>query len=386
MTSRALDVNPAAEIPRGADAASAGYLFHPVTDFIVAGGGSLIVAPAIIWLIRDKGAVTPKAVAAALLLSLVINFPHFAHSYQLLYTGIVRRITGSTGWKVRVRYVWAGFVVPAALGVFFVGALASGNVRALGYSANVMALTVGWHYVKQGYGVAVVLSAIRRIYYTNVEKRLLLLNGYAVWIYSWMALNEALRAETYLGITYMTLALPPLARTLAGAAAVVTTLGVVFAITRRILVRHQPVSWNGLVGYGCSLYLWVVARYTDPLFALFVPMFHSLQYLLFVWRYEINKAEVDAQSDRRARGRRPSARDLFGRFVITGLVLGWLGFIILPIVLNHMVSPDPLRWGPSLFAFIGVVWINVHHYFIDNVIWRRDNEDVRRFLFAPRLP
>jgi hypothetical protein len=30
------------------------------------------------------------------------------------------------------------------------------------------------------------------------------------------------------------------------------------------------------------------------------------------------------------------------------------------------------------------MWINIHHYFIDNVIWRRDNEDVRKYLFAPR--
>jgi len=385
MTSRVLDINAGAQTPRRTDTAPAGYLFHPVTDFLVAGGGSLIVAPVIIWLIRDKGAVTPKAAVASLTLSLLINYPHFAHSYQLLYSGIVQRITGNTGWKVRLRYLWAGFIVPAIFGLFLAGVFVTGNVSALGYSANAMALTVGWHYVKQGYGVAIVLSAIRRIYYTNLEKRLLLLNGYAVWLYSWMALNEALREVTYLGITYMTLAIPSLARTLAGGAAVLTTLAVVVAMAQRILWRRQAVSWNGLIGYGCSLYLWVVARYTDPVLALFVPMFHSLQYLMFVWRYEINKAEVDAHSDRPGRGRRPSARDRFGRFVITGLVLGFLGFIALPVILNAVVAPDPQRWGPSLFAFICVIWINVHHYFIDNVIWRRDNDDVRRFLFAPRV-
>jgi hypothetical protein len=48
------------------------------------------------------------------------------------------------------------------------------------------------------------------------------------------------------------------------------------------------------------------------------------------------------------------------------------------------MAPDAALWGPTVGAFIFVVWINLHHYFIDNVIWRRDNDDVRRFLFAPR--
>ena len=50
------------------------------------------------------------------------------------------------------------------LGFMFL-ASSFGNPRLLGYAANAMAFTVGWHYVKQGYGVIAVLSAIRRIYY-----------------------------------------------------------------------------------------------------------------------------------------------------------------------------------------------------------------------------
>jgi len=28
------------------------------------------------------------------------------------------------------------------------------------------------------------------------------------------------------------------------------------------------------------------------------------------------------------------------------------------------------------------VFINIHHYFIDNVIWRRENTDVSKYLFS----
>ena len=66
----------------------AGYLFHPVIDFILAGGGSMLLALPIILLIHDKKAVEATALGWGLVLSNVLNFPHFANSYQLLYTGI----------------------------------------------------------------------------------------------------------------------------------------------------------------------------------------------------------------------------------------------------------------------------------------------------------
>ena len=103
-------------------------------------------------------------------------------------------------------------------GFLFAGVL-FGNARLLGYAANAMAFTSGWHYVKQGYGVIAVLSAIRRIYYSEIEKRLLLLNGYVVWIYSWMALNKTLHNEKMYGVTYFTFDMPPMLLTIGAMAA-----------------------------------------------------------------------------------------------------------------------------------------------------------------------
>ena len=38
--------------------------------------------------------------------------------------------------------------------------------------------------------------------------------------------------------------------------------------------------------------------------------------------------------------------------------------------------------GATLFLFIGWTFIHVHHYFIDNMIRRRDNPKARRYLFT----
>jgi hypothetical protein len=363
-----------------------GYLFHPYVDFLLAGGGSMLVALPVVLLIRDKEAIEATAIWWGLVLSNVLNFPHFANSYQLLYTGIWNRVFGAdSARKVRLRYLWAGFVAPALIGGFLCAAYLSGNVRLLGYAANAMAFTVGWHYMKQGYGAIAVLSAIRRIYYSEIEKRLLLLNGYIVWIYSWMALNHTLHEEQLYGVTYFTFDMPPMLLTIGAVAAALTTTAVVVAFAVRVLVRKQLVSWNGAVGYSCALYLWLLAAHADLIFAIFIPAFHSLQYLLFTWRYQLNK--VSSEADTSAPKTSTLSRTVvlrFGKFVAGGLVLGWIGFVVLPMLFHLAFSPDPELFGPTVFVFIFVMWINIHHYFIDNVIWRRDNDDVRKYLFAPR--
>jgi hypothetical protein len=33
-------------------------------------------------------------------------------------------------------------------------------------------------------------------------------------------------------------------------------------------------------------------------------------------------------------------------------------------------------------VFLFYIFINVHHYFLDNVMWRRGNPDVQKHLFA----
>ena len=70
------------------------------------------------------------------------------------------------------------------------------------------------------------------------------------------------------------------------------------------------------------------------------------------------------------------------RFALIAGVLGYLGFWLGPIVLDTVTGYDRAVLGATVFLFIGWTFINIHHYFIDNVIWRRDNPGTRRHLFA----
>ncbi|MET0163652.1 MAG: hypothetical protein ABW318_01450 [Vicinamibacterales bacterium] len=211
-------------------------------------------------------------------------------------------------------------------------------------------------------------------------------SGIVPEIYSWLQLNKTLHEEKLYGVKYFTFDMPPMLLTVGAIAAGLTTAAVVVAFAVRILVRKQAVSWNGVVGYVCALYLWLLAFHYDLIFAIFIPAFHSLQYLLFTWRYQLNKVSFEAGPGTPAPAEKLSHPALvgFSKFVGWGLVLGWIGFTGLPLLFHASLSPDPTLFGPAVFVFIFVMWINIHHYFIDNVIWRRDNEDVRKYLFAPR--
>ena len=35
-------------------------------------------------------------------------------------------------------------------------------------------------------------------------------------------------------------------------------------------------------------------------------------------------------------------------------------------------------FGPTLFAFLFYIFINVHHYLLDNVMWGRGNPDIQK--------
>lgn len=362
-------------------------LFHPLVDLLCLGGASLIILPLIAWLVPAESA-RPGFAAFAFALSHFVNHPHFAHSYQIFYRNFAAKAFGREyGPALRIRYIVAGIVVPAALGAFFAGTVISGNAGQLGFGVNVMLFLVGWHYVKQGYGVAIVDSVLQRRFYADPEKRLLQLNAYACWLVAWAAANREVAAHDYWGLTYYTFAIPDAAWYGMAAVAGATTIATGAMLARKWRADRGAIAINGLVAYVTTLYVWVVFARLNPLFLLIIPAFHSLQYLLVVWRFQLNVEDgrtVAAESVGDVRRLPWAARCRFAAFVAIGLVLGFCGFWLAPSVLKIAVAYDTETFGATLYLFVFWIFINVHHYFLDNVLWRRENPETRDYLFAHR--
>ena len=71
-------------------------------------------------------------------------------------------------------------------------------------------------------------------------------------------------------------------------------------------------------------------------------------------------------------------------FVGVGIILGVAGFWGLPRLSDMVVTYDTELFGATMFMFMFWIFINLHHYFLDNVIWRRENPETGKFLFAHR--
>ena len=364
--------------PRGA------YLFGPIFDFLTLGGGSVIIC-GLIALALPKGIPTLQQAVLVTVLMTVINQPHFAHSYQIFYRNFREKAFGPERPRgLRLRYIIAGLIVPVALIVFLAGTAISGNVRLLALGANLMFFLVGWHYVKQGYGILIVDSVQKRLMFSERAKTIFRINGYACWIVAWLGLNHALATpNNYLGLTYFSVPVPQPIYSAAITLAVCTTLAVAWVLFQRWREARGALPWNGVVAYLTTLYLWVVFVRINPLVLAVVPTFHSLQYLAVVWRYQLNAGADKGGARSLLRHIWPTGPwSAMATFVGVGVLLGFLGFMGMPRLMDAVVPYDKHLYGGGLFLFVFYIFINVHHYFLDNVMWRRGNPDVQRYIFA----
>ena len=355
------------------------YLHGRWADFFLLGGSTLLLIP-FLFLDPSKDNLA-SATFASLVAANVINHPHFAHSYQIFYRGFLAKLRDEAlGRAMRLRYVVAGLVVPAMLIAYFAVGTLTENLRMVALGGNIMAFFVGWHYVKQGYGMLMVDCALKRQFFTGPEKNSLLYNAYAVWGASWLLINDAYSQSGLWGLRYATFAVPAWLVTIAVATMAYTSFAVALMLWRKRRTGSKlPV--NGLVAYTVTLYLWTLLPRLNPFWLLVIPALHSMQYLAVVYRYQTN---VERHRVANITDRKP----LFGAgsrlvlFAFAGLAIGALLFWILPSELGQMAQYNRDLFGPTLFLFIFWVFVNVHHYFLDSVMWRRENPEVSQHLFS----
>jgi hypothetical protein len=307
----------------------------------------------------------------------LINDPHFAVTYLLFYRDARGRAFGDSfgGWQ-RARYLVAGVVAPIALGVWAIFALRAHSALALGLMIQLMFLLVGWHYVKQGFGVMAVLSARRGVHFTRVERLAILAHCYAGWAYAWASPADAGTEVEEKGVVYFTIAHSRLLERLTLVVAVSTLVALAFVLARKWWREGRLPLVTPLVALLSSIWAWSVYSSIDPLVRYVVPALHSVQYLYFVWLLRGNEA--------REREGPPwfevSRMVRLGTLALSAVGLGCILFHAAPSMLDGAFVSRADRgsalgatpYFAALYAFV-----NIHHYFMDYVIWRRDNPETR---------
>lgn len=346
------------------------YLVSPALDFWMLGGASLLA-----YLImtatsgfRSYYGVSNHMANLAMtmaMMSLVVNYPHFMASYRLAY---------SRGRDFLLRHWFQTLFVPLALVIFLAytyqlttepgSQKVSENL--LGIGINFMFFTVGWHYSKQAFGCVMVYAAYQGYPLSRWQRELVRLSLLSVWWYNFVhsSLN---REAVFWALKYSTWRLPDWVYPLTFAIFVGLFAAVLYAVGyRNWRDGHRPHP-TMVVPY-LAMLIWFAPCFRQPdNFFFVVPFFHSLQYLAFVYRIE--------------RGR--AASTLRATFLALGLALcGWLAFEVVPGNLDQSCNAmKTLGFSFCLIAFN--LFINIHHYFLDNVLWRvRDDQEVRAALFS----
>ena len=178
-------------------------------------------------------------------------------------------------------------------GVVALGARPAGSAHSLGLAIQLMFLLVGWHYVKQGFGVLSVLSARRGVRYSALERRAFLAHCFAGWAYAWASpASPAIEAEEK-GVVYTSLAHPAWLEqgcAVSLCAEHARARGACYCAKWRRERRLPPLA--PLTGLLVSIWAWSVYSSADPLLLYMIPALHSVQYLYFVWLLSKNQARA----------------------------------------------------------------------------------------------
>jgi hypothetical protein len=346
-------------------------------EFLLTGGATVPLLP-LCWLLERALPFDTAELAVGFVTfygAYIINDPHFSVTYLLFYHDVRARLLGRE-WPLaqRIRYAFAGFIVPMVLAGWAFHALSTHSARSLGAMTQLMFLLVGWHYVKQGFGVATVLSARRGIRYSAAERRALLAHCFAGWAYAWASPFDPGRSVEEKGVVYLTWAHPPWLEPLTRGAFFLSCAPLLWLLARKWR-REGALALSPLVGMLCSVWLWTVYSGIDPLFMYLIPALHSVQYLYFVWLLKRNQAR--AHEGPPTFGRPPAA--VLGALAASALLLGLVLFHLLPSSLDAaLVDQRAARssdLGPTPYFAALFTFVNLHHYFMDFVIWRRENPD-----------
>lgn len=357
--------------------------WRDLSEFLAVGGLTIFLFP-IAWALRGIfGLDTAELITGFTFFhaARVLNDPHFAVTYLLFYRDARERAFGTVFAKPqRIRFLFAGVVAPFALFTWAVTALLSRDAETLGFMVQLMFLLVGWHYVKQGFGVMLVLAGRRGVRFSKRERFAILAHCYAGWGYAWANPFDPGRARIEHGVIYESLAHPLWLEPLALAATITSAAWLALVLLAKRRREGKLPLTTPLVAMLMSIWVWLIFSGSDPLVRYALPAMHSLQYLYFVKLLEGNKAKEREGPPHFDVSRRARLGMLFGSAVLLGaLILRGL-----PMSLDAFVSSDAgfaeTALGATPFFAAIHAFINLHHYFMDAVIWRRDNPETR-YLF-----
>ncbi len=319
------------------------YFVSPAVDWLAMGGLSIVV-----WLLLrawHTGERTDTVITLGMQLAWVVNWPHFAATSYRLY---------QSPDHVR-QYPLTAIVLPFVIVLGVVAAFASPDLVAP-FWAKFFLIWSPWHFSGQTFGVTM-LYARRGGWRIDPWLR----RGLLAFIFGTFLVGTV-GAETYegglewYGIDYPALGLP--AWTIDAATALMYAgLAVVVVQLVRAARREKRFPPAIILLPAAAQYLWFVGGSNWQSFTEFVPLFHSLQYLLIAWSMQLQTVVASQPSKR-------NVAVTTARWCVANFAGGVVLFYILPLLATT------LGYELTFATAVIIAGVQIHHFFVDGVIWR----------------
>jgi hypothetical protein len=330
-------------------------ILSPIVDFLSVGGLSLIVFLPL--LLSGRSDLVIVGAGAQAWLSGLINMPHFMASYRLVYRNR----------ETILRHRWASIYVPAILLAYIVVAIwvAQSTPALVIVLVSVASAYLAWHYTGQVWGMMASYAYLAGLTFDKSERFLvrtslrILLAWHVTWFLYTQLKDPSLVRPAYLLVSAGTV--------------VALILGAVGLLKMKRRTGVFPPA-RALVAW-VAIFVWYAMMARDPKAIFWIQIFHALQYLAFPIRVEINRSSQPERSRGQvvmhmaAYGIVLLAVSLFISRVVPGTAMG---------VVGRIFGEEPGRAAPILL----LMFLNIHHYFTDGVIWKISNPEVRKELFA----
>ncbi len=345
-------------------------IIAPRIDAICSGGLSLAVAIAVIgygWITEAGMQQMLIAVQLYLLSDLLINGPHFMASYRLLFSNPknYRRHPLVTILMPILAVLFLGYVI---YWCFKDPALTASRpltiVTLLNWAAPVF---LGWHYMGQSWGMTACFAFLSDLRMAPVERRLIRSGFHALfiyhvaWAYDSMGFVQGIFAEQEAG-KYLMQSVMSVCRVGVFVAFVLGLWGF-----RQLSQREgKPIPIRVWLPW-VATFSWYIMVDVHPASFFLLQIFHALQYLMFPIRVEMNEYTNPRHKWRHL---------LF--YYLALVICGYIAF-----TWSSLLGVSDARLP---IATATMMVINLHHYFIDAVIWKIRDPEVRHSLFGHLAP
>ncbi|MEP6621615.1 MAG: hypothetical protein ABJE47_19970 [bacterium] len=325
-------------------------------DLLCVGGLSLIVF--VPMLLSGSTDLVLIGAGAQAWLATLINMPHFLASYRIVYRSK----------EMILKHRWASIYLPAIMLVYMLAAVweAQYSQVLVIIFISVSSGYLAWHYTGQVWGMMASFAYLEGTRFEPKERFLVRtsLRILLVWHLTWFLYTQ-LRDSTAVRPAYLLVS---------AGTAVAFVFGAVGLLKMRRRTGKLP-PLRAIVAW-LALFSWYAVMARDPKALFWIQIAHAVQYLVFPIRVEINRTTQSAT----ARGVRVATH-----MVVYGVALLALSYLVAQVIpaaamstVARVFGEQPGRVAPILI----LMFINIHHYFTDGVIWKISNPEVRGELFA----